>query len=196
MKRNWVLVILAGFLLTAVSFLTLHLHYEGIQQVLSQFQEQQLTYAKHLSNQIQFFIQARSRGLRALSSFASLQYGEATQRKLDIDTYAKQIDKVYVKKISLYDGAGRTVYSTDPATMGSKKSEDKFFVWARRGENRGKISLTPLFPEPQSLTFILAIPLYQEALDSKYPSPTGKFMGVLTFTLDMKEFLVNQLGSV
>jgi PAS domain-containing protein len=196
MKRIWFLIILTGFLLAAASLLTLHLHYEGIQEVLSQFQEQQISYAKHLSNQIQFFIQARSRGLTALSSFASLQYGEATQLKLDIDTYAKQIERVYVKKISLYNGSGMTIYSTDPATIGLKKSGDKFFVWARRGENRGKISLTPLFPEPQSLTFILAIPLYQEALDSKYPSPNGKFMGVLTFTLDMKEFLAKQLGSV
>jgi len=56
--------------------------------------------------------------------------------------------------------------------------------------------LTPAPSEAQFLTFILATPLYQEALDSKYPSPNGKFVGVLTFTLDMKGFLANQLGSV
>ncbi len=196
MKRNWVLIVLTAFLLTAVSFLILRLHYEGIQEVLSQFQQQQFSFAKHLSNQVQFFIQARSRGLKALSSFASLQYGEITQLKLDIDTYAEQIEKVYVRKISLYDRSGRGVHSTDHAAIGSKKAGDKFFVWARRGENRGKILLTPALSEPQTLTFILATPLYQEALDSKYPSPSGKFVGVLAFTLDMKGFLANQLGSV
>ena len=77
-----------------------------------------------------------------------------------------------------------------------KKREDHFFVWAQKSENRGKISLTPVFPEPQSLTFILAVPLYQEVSDSRHPKPNGRFAGVLAFTLDMKEFLANQLGSV
>jgi hypothetical protein len=80
MKRNWILLTLTGFLLAVVSLLTYHLHDEGTQEVLSQFQEHQLSYAKHLSNQIQFFMQARSRGLRALSSFPSLQYGDVRQQ--------------------------------------------------------------------------------------------------------------------
>jgi signal transduction histidine kinase len=196
MKRNWVLAALAAFLLLVVSLLAFHLHYEGIQEVRSQFEKHQLSYANHLANQIQFFIQARSRGLKALSSFASLQFGEATQLKLDMNAYAKEIGNVYVKQTSLYDKTGMAVYSTDPATIGLKKGKDKFFVWARRGENRDRILLSPVFPDPQFLTFLLATPLYQETLDSKYPSPSGKFVGVLTFTLDMKEFLANQLGSI
>jgi len=196
MKRNWIPVTLAILLLVAISLLVIHLHYEGIREVRSQFERHQLSYAKHLSNQIQFYIQARSRALKALSSFASLQFGEATQLKLDIDAYAKQIGRVYVKEISVYDRSGMAVYSTAPAATRLKKGKEKFFVWARRGENRGKILLTPVFPEPRILTFILATPFYQEALDSKYPSPSGKFVGVLTFTLDMKEFLANQLGSI
>ena len=125
MKRNWVLAILAAFLLVIVSLLAFHLHYEGIREVRSQFERYQLSYAKHLSNQIQFYIQARSRALKALSSFASLQFGEATQLKLDIDAYAKQIRRVYVKEISLYDRSGMAVYSTDPATIGLKKGKEK-----------------------------------------------------------------------
>jgi signal transduction histidine kinase len=190
------MVLITAFLLTVVSLLTLYLHHQGIREVLSQFQEQQLSYATHLSNQVQFFIQARSRGLKALSAFASLQYGEVTQLKLDMDTYAQQIEKVYVREISLYDRSGRVVYSTGQVEIGAKKGQDKFFVWARRNENRGKTLLVPALSEPQLLTFILATPLYQEALDSKYPSPSGKFVGVITFTLDMKGFLANQLGSV
>jgi PAS domain S-box-containing protein len=196
MKRNWIIAALAVFLLAVVSFLTLHLHYGGIREVLFQFQQHQLSYAKHLSNQIQFFIQARSRGLKALSSFSSLQSGDARQLKSDIDTYANEIDKVYVRKISLYNESGTTLYSTDSATIGSKRKEEKFFIWAQRGENRGKILLTPTFPESQFLTFTLATPLYQGISDSRRPNAKGRFAGVLTFTLDMKEFLINQLGAV
>jgi len=184
-------------LLVVVSFLTYHLHYEGAQEVLSQFQEHQLSYAKHLSKEIQFFIEARSRGLRALSAFPSLHYGDVKQKqeRMDIEAYASQIGKVYVKAISLFDELGAVVYSTDPNTTGLKKGESDVIVWAEKSENRDKTSLTPLFPESQSLTFILAIPLYQEVSDSRHPKPNGKFVGVLALTLDMKEFLVSQLGS-
>ena len=182
-------------LLAVVSLLTLRLHYEGIQEVLSQFQEHQLSYAKHLSNHIQFFIQGRSRGLRALASFPSLQNGDAHQQRVDIEAYAKQRGEVYVKSISLYNDLGIVVYSTDPNVIGLKKGEEAFFVWAQKSENRGKISLTLDFPDSQSLTFILAVPVYQEASDRGHPQPNGKFVGVLAVTLDMKEFLVYQLGS-
>jgi len=196
MSRNWLLSILAAFLLVLFSLLTFHLHYEGIDEVLSQFEKHQLSYAKHLSNQIEFYIQARTRGLRALSSLASLQYGNVKQQGLDIQAYAKQIDRVYVKAISLHNASGTVAYSTDPNTIGVKRSESDFFLWSQRSENQGKILLAPISPGPESLTFILAAPLYQDVTDPKPTQPAGKFAGVLTFTLDMKRFLASQLGSM
>lgn len=195
MKRNRVLVALTAVLLAVVSLLTLHLHYEGIQEVLSQFEKDRLSYAKHLSNQIRFYIQARSRGLRALSSFASLQYGDRNRQRLDIEAYANKIERVYVNSISLYNESGAVVYSTVRESIGLKKKESEFFAWAQKRENRDHLSLTPVLSEPQSLTFILAIPLYEEVPDSRHPKEDGRFRGVLTFTLNMKEFLVDQLGS-
>ncbi len=195
MRRNWVLIALTASLLTLVSLLTLHLHYKGNREVLSQFQERQLSYAKHLSNQIQFFIQARSRGLKALSSFRSLQSGDANQRRLDIQAYAREMGKIYVKTISLYDELGTVVYSTGPDTIGSKRSKGPFYPWLERRENRGKILLIPAFPGAQSLALILVTPLYQDVSDTTLPKPKGKFTGALACTLDMKEFLANQLAS-
>jgi PAS domain S-box-containing protein len=196
MKRNWILFTLTVFLLAVVSLLTFHLHSEGIQGVLSQFQEHQLSQAKHLSNQIQFYMQARTRGLRALASFALLKRGDVRQQGLDIQTYAKQIEKVYVKEISLYNGLGTVVYSTDPDSIGSTKNDTPFFIWAQKSENRGRILLTPAFLGPESLTFILATPLYQQVSGSGHPEIDETFLGVLTFTLDMKQFIIDQLASV
>ena len=195
MRRNWILVVTAALFLAAVSLLTLRLHYRGIGEVLSQFQEQQLSYAKDLSNHVQFYIQTRSRGLKALSSFPSLQYEDVPQLKVDIEAYAKQIREVYVKAISFYNEKGAVVYSTDPGAMGLKGDREGFFAWANKSENRGRVSLAPAFPEPQSLSFILATPVYQEAVDPRRPSPGGIFVGVLAFTLDMRSFLAHQLRS-
>jgi len=195
MKRNRVLVALMVAFLAVVSLLTIHLHYEGIREVVSQFEREQLSYAKHLSNQIRFYIQARSRGLRALSSLASLQRGDRNRQRLDIEAYANKIERVYVNSISLYDDSGTVVYSTDRESMGVKKDGDRFFSLARKRENRNTVSLIPVLSEQQSLTFILALPLYENVSDSQHPKPDGRFRGVLTFTLNMKEFLADQLGS-
>ncbi len=138
MRRNRVLVILAALLLAVVCFLVFHLYYQSVHETLSQFQENQLLYAKHLSNQIQFYIQNRSRGLRALSSFGSLQKGDVQQMKSDIQDYAKQIEKVYVRAVSLYDEQGTVAYSTDPKIIGFKEPENPFFLWAQRSEKQGQ----------------------------------------------------------
>ena len=147
----------------------------------------------HLSNQIQFYFKARSRGLRALASFASFQYGDARQQRLDIQTYAKQLEQVYVIAVSLYDERGRVIYSTAPYTIGDRKKWENFFVWAKENENKSKTFLTPVFNGAKSLMFTLAIPIFQDAGHSR-AKVNGKFLGVLTFTLDMKGFLANQVG--
>ena len=192
MKQNRILISLTVSLLVVVSLLILYLHYEGSQAVLSEFQRDQLSYAKHLSNQIQFYFNARSRGLRALASFASFQYGDARQQRLDIQTYAKQLEQVYVIAVSLYDDRGRVIYSTAPYTIGDGNYENSF-VWAKANENKSKTFLTPVFTEAKSLMFTLAIPIFQGTGHSKAKA-TGKLLGVLAFTLDMKGFLANQVG--
>jgi signal transduction histidine kinase len=194
MKRNSILISLTVSLLVVVSLLILYLHYEGSRAVLSEFQRDQLSYAKHLSNQIQFYFQARSRGLRALASFASFQSGDLRQQRLDIQTYAKQLDQIYVRAVSLYDEKGRAVYSTSPYIIDVWAKQENFFAWAQQKANKNKVFLTPVFQESKFLVFTLAFPIYRDGGPSQAPRKDGEFLGVLTFTLDMKGFLANQVG--
>lgn len=193
MKQNRILISLTVFLLAVVSLLILYLHYEGSQAVLSDFQKDQLSYAKHLSNQIRFYFQARSRGLRAIASFASFHSGDAGQQRSDIQAYAKELDQVYVKAVSLYDERGRAIYSTAPHTIGDDEKWEDFFIWAKEDKDKSKTFITPVLKGPQSLMFTLAVPIFQDAGHSR-AGTNGKFLGVLTFTLDMKGFLANQVG--
>ena len=147
--------------------LTFHLHSEGIRGVLSQFQEHQLSQAKHLSHQIQFFIQARTRGLRALASFSSLNHGDVGQQRRDIQTYAKQIEKVYVKEISLHK-EGTSVYSTDPNTIGSSKERHFILCLGTKEENKGKISLTPVFLDRNPSRLSWPLPYIKRSADSGF----------------------------
>ncbi len=193
MKQNRILISLTVSLLVVVSLLILYLHHEGSQAVLSEFQRDQLSYATHLSNQIQFYFKARSRGLRALASFASFQNGDVRQQRLDIQSYAKQLEQVYVTGVSLYDEGGRVIFSTAPHIIGDREKWENFFVWAKENENKSKTFLTPVFNGAKSLMFTLALPIFQDAGNSR-AKVNGKFLGVLTFTLDMKGFLANQVG--
>ena len=193
MKQHKILVSLTIFLLVVASVLILFLHYEGSQAVLSEFQKDQLSYAKHLSNQIGFYLQARSRGLKALASFASFQTGDTKQQKLDIQTYAKQLEQVYVNSVSVYDAKGRFVYSTVPHAFDDVENWENIFLWAKEAKNRGRTFLTPAFHGPESLVFTLSAPIFQDSGRSQGRT-RGQLLGVLMFALDMKGFLANQIG--
>jgi PAS domain S-box-containing protein len=182
-------------LLAVVSLLTFRLYFQGTREVLSQFQERQVTYAHHLSTQIQFFFQARSRGLRALASLVSLEKGDYRRQKLSVESYARQIDSVYVKAVSLYDARGTMVYSTHPQSTGVRDGDTRFYAWAQKTENAGKTALMPASPGQQPLVFIMATPLYEVTPEPMRPWSRGRFSGYLSFTLDMKGFLSNQLRS-
>ncbi len=193
MKQHKILVSLTIFLLMVASLLILYLHYEGSQAVLYQFQNDQLSYAKHLSNQIRFYFQARSRGLKALASFTSFQTGDTRQQKLDIQNYARQLEQVYVKAVSLYDAKGRLVYATVPHAFDDVEKWGNIFLWAKEKNNKSKTFLTPDFQGPKSLVFTLSAPIFRDSGLSQ-DREGGQFLGVLIFTLDMKGFLANQVG--
>ena len=196
MKRNWVLVTMVALLLGTVFFFAFRLYSKGVREVLSQFQRHQLEHAEHVSKQIRFFIQARVQGIRALSSFPSLQYGDVEQLKADIQAYSREIESVHVKRITVYNDLGTAVDSTNPNPLPLREAESAVFAWAKQVKNKDAFFLAPISLESQSLTLILATPLYQNVTDSRYPKPTGKFLGVLAFSIDMKEFLTHQLDSV
>ena len=178
-----------------VSLLTFHLYHQGIQAVLSQIQEQQLSYADHLSSQIRFFFQARSRGLRAISSLPSIRGTQPENQKRDIEAYSREISKVYVRAVTLYDIHGKAIYSTDPGITGITTADSKLLQWAREKENVGRITLAPAAKGRELLMFTLAVPIYRKSHTSGHPLSQGQFSGLLSFTLDMKAFLADQLES-
>lgn len=189
MKRHLVVIGVAVLVILAVLLLTLHLHHESKMEVLSQFQEHQLAHAQHLANQIKFFFRARSQELQALSSLVSRESGDSKKKKAAIETYSKMME--YVKSISLCNGAGRIVYSSDSNAIGLDQGDREFFSWAKKKENKGKVFGSPL-PQPDSFMFLFAVPLYQDSFDANHPEAGEKFVGVVTLTVDLKEFVALQ----
>lgn len=190
MKRHLVIIVATVLVILAGVLLTVHLHHENKMAILSHFQDHQLVHAQHLAHQIESLFHARSRGLQALSSLVSREYGDLRKKRADLETYSKMVD--YVNTISLYNGMGAIVYSTDSNAIGLDHGDREFFSWAKKKENKGKVFRSLLFP-PDSVILLFAVPLYQDFFNTNPIEPGGRFIGVLTLTVDLKEFFVSQL---
>jgi PAS domain S-box-containing protein len=118
----------------------------------------------------------------------SHEYGDLRKNRADIENYSKMMKQV--KAVSLYNGSGTIVYTTDSNRIGLDHGDREFFSWARKKENKGKVYGSPLF-QPDSFMLLFAVPLYQDSLDAKHPELSEKFVGVLTLTVDLKEFFTN-----
>jgi hypothetical protein len=188
MKRHLAIIVATVLVILAVVFLTLHLHHESKMEVLSESQDHQLGHAQHLVHQIKFFFDALSHELQALSSLVSHEPGDLKKKKTAIDTCSKMME--YVQTISLCNRMGRIVYSTDSNAIGLDQGDGKFFSWAKKKENKGKVFGSPL-PQPDSFIFLFAVPLYQDSSDANHPEAGEKFVGVATLTVDLKEFLAD-----
>ncbi len=189
-NRYLVIITATVLVILAVVLLTLHLHHESKMEVLSQFQDHQLAHAQHLAHQIEFFFHARSRELLALSLLVSRENGGLKKRKTDIEAYSRMME--YVKAVSIYNSTGAMVYTTDRNAIGLDHGLREFFSWAKKKESKGKVFGSSL-PQPGSLMFLFAVPLYQDSSIANDPEPGGEFAGALTVTFDLKEFLAYQL---
>jgi PAS domain S-box-containing protein len=193
MKTNWVIIALAVLVSLVVVIFITRLHKESEREVLIQFQEHQLSHAEQLASQLKFLLQSHSRSLQVLSSVASsLRYGDPQQKRADIWAVSKRLETVSVESVSVYDETGTIVYSTDDHSIGSNYGRSDFFAWAKKRENRGKVLGLPVFRR-DSFVFFLACPLYQSSPKVEHSKLPGRFLGLISLTLDLKEFLSKQI---
>jgi len=147
MKRNVIVIACMVFVFVVICLLTVDLHRMSEKEVVLQFQEHQLSHARYLAGQIKSYLESRLSGLQALSSFSSLQYGDPIQKWIDIHAYVDQLKEVQVKAIFVLDERGTIIDSTDPKSRGLNLGQLDFFPWGRKKENRGKVFVSPFFPD-------------------------------------------------
>jgi hypothetical protein len=195
MKRNVIVIACMVFVFVVICLLTVDLHRMSEKEVVSQFQEHQLSHARYLTGQIKSYFESRLSGLKALSSFPSLQYGDSIQRWIDIHAHFDQLKEVHVKTISVLDERGTIIDSTDPKSRGLNLGQRDFFLWAKKRENRGKVFVSPFFidPAPYYFNVLLVTPIYQDSSGVKHSKRDGKFVGALFLMIDFEEFLSRQL---
>jgi PAS domain-containing protein len=197
LKRNGIVIACMAVVFVVISILTVDLHRTSEKEVVSQFQEHQLSHARYLTGQIKSYLESRLSGLQALSSSPSLQYGDPVQRWTDIHTYFDQLKGVHAKAISVLDERGTIIDSTDPKSRGLNLAQQDFFHWAKKKENQGKVHVSPFSSDspPRSFKVLLVTPIYQDPSDGKHSKTIRKFVGALLLMIDFEEFLSRQTES-
>ena len=207
-KRNWIILVLTAFVLVVVALLMFSLH-ANKETVVSQFQDHQFLHAQNIAKQIESLLTTHSMNLQTLSSLLSLHDGDMKQKKAMIQAWRKQLEKIHAEAISYQNEFGQMVYMTRPRVLGLKE-ETQLTAWAKKKENRGKVLTLTLLPEEgrqedgppakdhqvSPLRFLLAVPVYRETAGANPASQGEGFAGLLTLSVDLKEFLDEQLGWV
>ena len=198
MKRNWKIILLTGIILLVVIFLAVNLYNSGKKEVLSQFREHQYVHAQQITIQIESFFLHHFWRMQDLSGSILRESDDLKKKKATIQdnlhARLRQMENAYVKAISLHDEFGSIICSTNKDLIGLNDRQSEYFIWAKKKENWGKVFVWPLFNTPP-LRLILAMPLYEGSINGKARLPADKkFAGVLSLTVDLKEFLVGQLG--
>ena len=210
MRRIWIIIGLSILIFTGVVLLSFQIYHSSRKEILSQFQDHQFLHAQNIAQKVESILTSQAKELQALSLFISPRNAEMELRRVRMEILSKQLERAYIKEISLYDEFGKTIYST--ISIGKERlkgREASLLKWAKNAENRGKIYVMPLFPggngeekkseaDPQAqnpLQFLLAIPIYSIVAGPK-PFTAEEYTGILAFSVDLKEFLVDQLGFV
>jgi PAS domain S-box-containing protein len=212
MKAKWVIIFLCIFLLTCIVIVSVYQHKANESIFLSYFQEHQLLHAQRLAKQIETLLWDRRRILETFPSLASNLIKDMEPLKRDIQTYSRRMKEDFTDNISLYDKKGMMVYSTDSKAVGSSQGQMPFFLWAQKNENRERLFISPLLTgeenwqaqmQPKSsdredipsdeFKIFLAMPLYHRASSEKASQWDWEFTGMLSFLIDLKKFLTNEL---
>jgi PAS domain S-box-containing protein len=204
-------MLVAATILVVTLVLIHDLYQASENEVTDRFREHQTLTVRHLAQEIEQCLRDRSRGVQVLSGFASIQHRDTEMMTADIQEYFKYLKNNHVKAISVYDAKGTIICSTTEEATGQNNSNSDFFQWARRKENKGKLLISSLMPArqmsgwraeenqtdlPPCFRFLIVTPVYQEALDPRYRTPSLEFVGVLTFAIDLEEVVAAALPAV
>jgi two-component system, NtrC family, sensor kinase len=193
-------VIVLGILLIVLLLSALYLgmvsasHMKEI--IREDFNKQQLVLARYAAIRVENSLDFIKRELSLLSLSPSVQYLEVSwAKRMNITLSGAREEGV--TEIRLIDDKGKTTFIVD--NLGTSRimkgdfQDSEYFKWAFAEENKNRIYVGKIKKEraryPEKLVMDLATPVYEESVDAAHPVPTGRFSGVLLFTVDVTQLV-------
>jgi two-component system NtrC family sensor kinase len=167
------------------------------------FNKQQLVLVRYAAQRIEDSLDFIKEELLLLSFSPSIQYLEGSWADR-MNTTLSRVKEGGVIEIRLINNKGETSNIVDNlATSRIIKGnfrDSEYFKWAFLKKNRNRIYLGEITREseryPEKLVMDLATPIYEESVDEAHPVPTGRFSGVLLFTLDVTHLVKNAIKDI
>jgi two-component system, NtrC family, sensor kinase len=165
----------------------------------NQFNQQQLELATHAARQLENKFSNIIQDLKTLNQSPSVQYLEKVSWANRIKITLSTMPETGVLEIGRVSASGKSLFAvTDKQEVRmasvSEVGQD-LFLWAKRPENKNKVSLIPTTKENGlSLKPVMkiVIPTYLESADDAHPLPGYQYAGYLYLLLD-KEYFVTQM---
>ena len=192
-RTVYIIVIILTVILLISAFIFGLLSANKMRDIISdQFNQQQLTIAKGVAEDINDKFQFLKRELHTLNLSPSVQYLEISwPNRLRITM--ENVRNLGVVGIGLLDAEGRHLYWVDDKdqdqTIKVDFSQSEILTWAKDPQYSNKIFIERAKDFLQSTSkqvpfLVMATPTYQVSVDASHPHATGLFVGFLYFLVD------------
>jgi len=168
--------------------------------IRSQFNNQQLVFARTSALKIETSIQNAVTDLILLNSSPAIQYCDPEAYEALLLSTLPVLNRDHIQEIRRVDREGNTMFVADEQGVGMKhlgplrREAGVYLSWASDMSNRGKTMATGLRTQELSkdrkrILIDFVVPTYEDSSDPQHPRPTHRFAGFLAATLNVSSLL-------
>jgi signal transduction histidine kinase len=185
--KFWIIITAAFFLVGLILvawFITLE---STEKEVLEKYNQQQLLLLEGTAVGVEGLFSDLAASLGSLGELAGLQYFHENDTRVELARKLEELTPLGITNIGILDrnGMGR-FFTVGKESEGVDYSWRSYFKEAQQrqlGDNSDLIMVELQTIRPRELGFIIAIPIFETAVNAEHPSPSGDFAGVIIGSL-------------
>ncbi len=192
-RYAFIIMILITLLLLVTSLYLGYVSADQMRRIIKEdFNQQQLTLARHTASILEQHIEFLKRELNTLNFSAAVEYIEPLSWANRLRVTLSSVREDGVVEIRRINREGNRAYLVDERgvehVIAGDFQDEPFFKWVSDPNNKGHILINPVSLTVPNfvgrLIMIMIIPTYEVSADESHPQPTGAFTGGLAFYID------------
>ena len=189
----FILMIFITVLLLATSLYLGYVSADQMRRIIKEdFNQQQLTLARHAAYILEQHIDFLKRELNTLNFSAAVEYLEPLSWANRLRVTLSSVREDGVVEIRRINREGNRAYFVDERgvehIIAGEFQEESFFNWVSNPSNKGHVLITPVNSQVPNfvgrLIMQMIVPTYEVSADESHPQPSGQFTGALAFYID------------
>jgi signal transduction histidine kinase len=186
-KGLWAIIIIALGLVTVILVLGNQSFRATEKAAFDEFNQRQLVLARGAASGIELYFETLAGDLRALGRMPEVQHLEEALTRREIQHTFDKLEPLGVNDVGVLDADGLLRYN---ATAPQIEGQD--FSWRRYYQETQQMASAESYviefvefrgAEAGQTGVLVAVPMYETAANKDYPTPSGRFAGVVLCTL-------------